>query len=144
MENVLNILKNFGKEVFALLTSLCDAINSLTKYLFKRTEMKQEKEKNKEKEKHIKEIEDVVDNGSIEDLLDLKKVNTIFFIFALFAMSGCTNMTQPSIQVTKPWEGHYKNTNDFYTATKEIQLEKNESIWVLSNRTLKRVLENNK
>lgn len=57
-------------------------------------------------------------------------------------LSGCTTI-QPTIQVTKQWEGHYKSEKEFYNSTKDIKLEKNESIWVLSNRTLIRVLNNN-
>ena len=33
-------------------------------------------------------------------------------------------------------------TNDFYKATSNMQLEEGESVWVLGNRTLKRVLKN--
>lgn len=47
-----------------------------------------------------------------------------------------------NVDPVKSWEGHYKSTNDFYKATKNIQLENDESIWVLSDKTLNRVLKN--
>lgn len=62
---------------------------------------------------------------------------------SIMMLSGCISISyEPKIEVVKPYEGHFMTTNDFYNATKEIQLEKGESIWVLSNRTLKRVIKN--
>ena len=46
--------------------------------------------------------------------------------------------------MTKPWEGHFYTTNDFVKAASTIHLEKGESVWVLSNKTLLKVLENSR
>lgn len=64
-------------------------------------------------------------------------------IVAMFVMLlvGCKT-AEPTVETTKCWEGHYYNTNDFVTATKQIELGPKESIWVLSNRTLSRLLQN--
>jgi hypothetical protein len=62
-----------------------------------------------------------------------------FFTVCLFLLSGCVSVTLNS---TKSWEGHFKNVEEFKAATENITLDKNETIWVLSNRTLKRVLKN--
>lgn len=64
------------------------------------------------------------------------------FILSLFALVGCVS-DQPTIQTVKSWEGHYMSVEDFNKQTNNIKLDKDESIWVLSNRTLKRVLKNN-
>ena len=69
----------------------------------------------------------------------MKKIFVIAMIFA----SGCISIKyEPKIEVVKPYEGHYMTTNDFYKATSNMQLEEGESVWVLSNRTLKRVIKN--
>lgn len=62
-------------------------------------------------------------------------------VLVLLAAAGCISY-EAQIQVTKSYEGHFMTTNDFYKATKNMQLDKDESVWVLSNRTLKRVLKN--
>ena len=65
------------------------------------------------------------------------------FAIAMILASGCISVNyEPTIEVVKPYEGHYMTTNDFYKATSNMQLEEGESVWVLSSRTLKRVLKN--
>lgn len=68
--------------------------------------------------------------------------NTIILLVVLICTltSGC--ITSVTVDPVKSWEGHYMTTNDFYQATQNIQLDKNESIWVLSDKTLNRVLKN--
>lgn len=61
-------------------------------------------------------------------------------IISLTLLSGC--LTTISVDPIKSWEGNYKSTNDFYNATADISLSEGESIWVLSNKTLNRVLKN--
>lgn len=62
-------------------------------------------------------------------------------ILSLCAIYGCMNASI-NVHTTKSYEGHYMTTNDFYNATKNISLDKDESIWVLSNSTLKQLLKN--
>ena len=59
--------------------------------------------------------------------------------FLMLFAAGCHTT---NIQTTKTWEGHFKDIESFKTTTDNITLEKNESIWVLSDRTLNRVLKN--
>ena len=57
------------------------------------------------------------------------------------AMSyGC--MTQPKVEATKPWEGHCYTVEELRQKTDSIQLDENESIWIMSNFTVNRLLRN--
>ena len=67
-------------------------------------------------------------------------MKNVLFIFALSILAGCA--TSPKVETTKPWEGHYFDTNSINAAIQKIQLEKKESVWILSNSTLKRLLTN--
>lgn len=58
----------------------------------------------------------------------------------LLLAAGCAST--PKVETTKQWEGHYFNRNDAKAAVESIVLEKNESVWILSNSTLKRLLTN--
>lgn len=58
----------------------------------------------------------------------------------IVAFTGC--ITEPKVESTKQWEGHYFTTQEFVEKTSNIELEKDESIWVLSNYTLNRLLKN--
>lgn len=65
------------------------------------------------------------------------------FLAILLFLSGCISIkTGPVVETVRPWEGHYYTTNDFNKATQTIELNEGESIWVLSNRTLTRLLQN--
>lgn len=61
-------------------------------------------------------------------------------ISTVLLFSGCINMT--TIDPVKSWEGHFMTVDDFKKATNDITLDDDESIWVLSDRTLNRVLKN--
>ena len=65
---------------------------------------------------------------------------TFIFIFLAFAMSGC--ITKPTIESTKPWEGHYYSVDELKYKVGTIQLDKDESMWLISNHTLNRLLKN--
>ena len=54
---------------------------------------------------------------------------------------GCIQI-QPTIQTTKTYEGHFYDKTSAEAAIKTAELQKGESIWILSNTTLKRVLKN--
>lgn len=61
-------------------------------------------------------------------------------LMAISLICGCCST--PKVESTKQWEGHYMTVDDFKKSTNMIDLDKNESIWVLSNSTLKRLLKN--
>lgn len=64
----------------------------------------------------------------------------ILCLCALMFLAGCASNIQ--INTVKSWEGHFFTTNEFYNATKNIQLNTDETIWVLSDKTLNNVLKN--
>lgn len=71
----------------------------------------------------------------------MKKLTLVFIIIC--ALCGCRSTPAViNVETTKSWENHYKAVNDFYFGTADIKLDKNESIWVLSNSTLSRLLKN--
>ena len=57
-------------------------------------------------------------------------------------LSGCFTQQALVVEPTKKWENHYMTAEKFYEGTKDIQLAEGESIWVLSNKTLARLLKN--
>lgn len=62
---------------------------------------------------------------------------------AASALILCGCMTkEPQIESTKQWENHYFTVEQFKNGTKDILLDKDETIWVLSNTTLNRLLQN--
>ena len=62
-------------------------------------------------------------------------------VIALAFFVGCIQI-QPTVQTTKTYEGHFYDKSSAEEAVKSAQLQKGESIWILSNDTLKRVLKN--
>lgn len=75
-------------------------------------------------------------------MLDLKRAMPV--LAAAFILAGVAGCSSPAVEIdlqtTRQWEGHYYKAEDFYAATRSVALERGESIWVLSNRTLERVL----
>jgi len=65
---------------------------------------------------------------------------TFIFIALAIAVNGC--MTEPKVESTKPWEGHYYNVDDLKDKASTIKLDKDESMWLISNHTLNRLLKN--
>lgn len=68
------------------------------------------------------------------------KMRIFIVILISMMLTGC--MTSVSVESTKQWEGHYMTIEEFHKKTNDIELDKNESIWVLSNHTLNRLLKN--
>lgn len=65
---------------------------------------------------------------------------TFIAIALATAMHGC--MTEPRIEATKPWEEHYYKVEDIKKIIDTIELDEGESIWMMSNHTLNRLLKN--
>lgn len=84
----------------------------------------------------------MANRGTLDDLLDLKRTaNALAAAFVLAGVAGCSSpVVEVDFQASRSWEGHYFEVGDFYEATRSVSLERGESIWVLSNRTLERVL----
>lgn len=66
----------------------------------------------------------------------------LFTALAMISFSGCISTSEIVVDPVKSWEGHYKTVEEFKTKTSDIELAENETIWVLSNKTLSRVLKN--
>ena len=65
-------------------------------------------------------------------------------LFALLVgLTGCIS-TRLEIKTTYPWEGHYMSVEEFLSneSVKNISLDNDDSIWLLSNDTLKLILSN--
>jgi hypothetical protein len=60
-------------------------------------------------------------------------------LICVLLFSGC--ITNIEVPVTKQWEGRYDSVEDINKVVKTIELQKNESVWILSNSTLKRLLK---
>ena len=69
-------------------------------------------------------------------------IKNILIATILVSFSGCITPNEPIVETTKPWENHYYSVEQFQTGTKDMKLEKGESVWVISNRTLSRVFKN--
>ena len=67
---------------------------------------------------------------------DMKYIALISLIF----IAGC--FSQLKIEATQSWENHYFTIEEFRAGTENMKLEKGESVWVLSNKTLKKTLQN--
>lgn len=111
-------IKNFFKilnprilNVIGKITDLLINVISLAKEI---TSRKQQKEMKKKISKENKEIEDICDHGSLDDLLD-KFVKVMMFSMLLVPLHGC--YTDLSIITTNKWEGHYMNEKEFYEHT---------------------------
>ena len=63
----------------------------------------------------------------------------IIVAIACMLLVGC--ITEPKIETTSPWEGHYYSFDELKSKTEGQQLEEKQSIWLLSNTTLKRLLK---
>lgn len=64
------------------------------------------------------------------------------FCILMMSLAGCITTKEPVVETAKPWENHYYSVEQFQNGTKDMKLEKGESVWVISNRTLSRVLKN--
>lgn len=60
-------------------------------------------------------------------------------IAACMFLVGC--ITEPKIETTLPWEGHYYSFEELKSKTEGQTLEEKQSMWLLSNGTLKRLLK---
>ena len=70
----------------------------------------------------------------------MKYVKVIMLSALVFA-AGCRTQ-EIVVDPVQSWEGHFMTVEEFREKTADIELQKNQSIWVLSNNTLKRVLKN--
>ena len=134
MNRIIDFFKNIiSNSIVGILASLCSSVDSVFKYLLKRQEIKEKQKKQKEIDKNNKDLKDVCDNGTLSELLKIFSI-----IMSLGLIIGCQSI---EIKTTNNWEGHYFTVQEFNERTKDIKLNKKESIWVLSNDTLYKLLK---
>ena len=134
MNRIIDFFKNIiSNSIVGILASLCSSVDFVFKYLLKRQEIKEKQKKQKEIDKNNKDLKDVCDNGTLSELLKIFSI-----IMSLGLIIGCQSI---EIKTTNNWEGHYFTVQEFNERTKDIKLNKKESIWVLSNDTLYKLLK---
>ena len=62
-----------------------------------------------------------------------------YALLAAFLLSGCQSVL--NVESTQPWEGHYYTKQQLEDAVRSINLNDGESIWMMSNHTLNRLLK---
>jgi hypothetical protein len=74
MKKFLNIIKNFFKiNITKVIITVCNMLKSFFSYKKIVIQNKKEEQKKKENEEFNKKIDNIADNGTLEDLLDLKR-----------------------------------------------------------------------
>lgn len=63
----------------------------------------------------------------------------VAMIAACISLAGC--MSEPKVETTLPWEGHYYSFEELKSKTEGQSLGDKQSLWLLSNNTLKRLLK---
>lgn len=61
-------------------------------------------------------------------------------MFLCLALAGCMSQ-EPVVETTEPWEGHYYSFKELEKPVEGQKLKDGQSIWLLSNNTLKRLLK---
>ena len=56
-------------------------------------------------------------------------------------LGGCTSIEAPTV---RPWEGRYETKAAAAEAVEKMDLKKGESVWMLSNATMKRLIKETK
>ena len=74
MKNILSIiLKAIGNNLTKIIILLCEAAKSFFQYKTSIIKQKEREEEEKKTAEFNKKVDEVVDNGTIDDLLDLKR-----------------------------------------------------------------------
>jgi len=60
------------------------------------------------------------------------------------ALGGCVTTTEIEAPVVMPWEGRYETEEAAAEAVGRVKLGRGESVWLLSNSTLKRLIKTTK
>lgn len=131
LQCMLSILKS---NVLAVASKACDAVRAVFGYLEKKHDAKQADETEKKANAKNKAIEKACDRGTLDDLL-----MAVCVAVATCSFVGCATHGI-EIYAAKPWEGRYSSAEGAKAAAGQITLGKGESVWMLSNGTMKRIL----
>lgn len=141
---VKDIVFKLGDKLADVLIGLTAAARAFFQYKNRKLDEKNRKEAEAKQEKKQTELEKAVDSGTLVDLLDAVRKNSVKTAVAAFMLVsyGCISRNI-EIQPTNAWEGRYSDRETALEALRGCRLERGQSIWILSNRTLKRVLLEN-
>jgi hypothetical protein len=128
---MLSLLKS---NVLAVAAKMCDAISAVFGYLEKKHDAKRADETEKKAEARNMAIEKACDKGTLDDLL-----RAVYAAVAACSFAGCATGSI-EIYAAKSWEGRYSSAESAKAAAEQITLGKGESVWMLSNGTMKRIL----
>ena len=134
MEKALQIIKTLGVK---LLTMIAQLGLNVSRFILNKQEHDYAKEQQEKIDKSNDELKETCHNGSLKDLLDKFSVILVMIIL----LTGCITTRNVEISTTRQWEGHYISVSEFTNSTSNITLDEGESIWVLSNKTLYKLLE---
>ena len=74
MSTIINIIiKFFGTQLSNIIFSICNTLNSFFKYKFRVMDQKKKEEEKKITEELNENIDEVTKNGTLDDLLNLRK-----------------------------------------------------------------------
>lgn len=141
---VKDIVFKLGDKLADVLIGLTAAARAFFQYKNRKLDEKNRKEAEAKQEKKQTELEKAVDSGTLVDLLDAVRKNSVKTAVAAFMLVSCGCISRNiEIQPTNAWEGRYSDRETALEALRGCRLERGQSIWILSNRTLKRVLLEN-
>lgn len=141
---VKDIVFKLGDKLADVLIGLTAAARAFFQYKNRKLDEKNRKEAEAKQEKKQTELEKAVDSGTLVDLLDAVRKNSVKTAVAAFMLVSCGCISRNiEIQPTNAWEGRYSDRETALEALRSCRLERGQSIWILSNRTLKRVLLEN-
>jgi len=130
-----------------VLGKIADAVKSVFQYLQGARDDKKAKEKKKEAESAEKELDHACDKGDLQDLIDAAgkygdvKKNVAKALAAAFLGAACCGCSTLDVTTTRPYEGRYDDTAKAIKALSGAELKRGESVWILSNETLKYILK---
>lgn len=140
LELLKNIVQNLGKSLGMVLILMFNSVDKVVNFLKFMVERKDEKDHQEQVDQNNHNLQDICDNGTLEDLIN-RKIILFALVFSVL-ISGCVSFgPKIDVNLVRPWEGHYMSVQDFYEKTRDIRLEDGESIWVLSNKTLYNLLK---
>ena len=135
-----NLVKNLGNTLGHVLVLLLKVLDKAVDLVTKIFDRKVEKEKEKETQQNNGNLQDICDNGTLDDLINHKMV-PFFAILSLLCFGCTTKNPKIDVNLVRGWEGHYLTEEDFRRKTEGLKLERGESVWVLSNKTLYNILK---
>lgn len=141
---VKDIVFKLGDKLADVLIGLTAAARAFFQYKNRKLDEKNRKEAEAKQEKKQTELEKAMDSGTLVDLLDAVRKNSVKTAVAAFMLVSCGCISRNiEIQPTNAWEGRYSDRETALEALRGCRLERGQSIWILSNHTLKRVLLEN-